>query len=115
MIIPAHLPPIENVTQIYENIIQTLVRYGAEKIFVFGSSITGEVNRDSDLDLLVVCQSPPKCTHPRFEVRRAISQVQKSLPVDLLVISPERYREHLKKPFGVYESIFKEGIVVYER
>lgn len=84
-----------------------------EKIVLFGSGARGDFGPDSDLDLLVVI---PEVKHLRRESIRLRETLRGLLvPVDIIVITPDRL-ERLREVRGmVYRTALEEGMVVYER
>ncbi len=85
-----------------------------EKIILFGSYAKGYANQDSDLDLLVINDSPQVNQEVRREIDRILTG--RRFGLDVIVRRPEEVAENLKdgNPFYLYH-IFKEGKVLYER
>ena len=69
-----HYPPRPaNARAEVEKILRALVEdYGAEKIIAFGSAVRGGVTEHSDIDLCVIREHPPGCTHPGLEADLAV-------------------------------------------
>ena len=60
-----------------------------DRIILFGSAVTGQMTKDSDIDLLVV-EPAPANTHERsVEIRRAVGDI--GCPVDVIVMRTERF------------------------
>ena len=97
---------------ILDDIIQRVVEVAQpEKIILFGSAARGEMNRHSDVDLLIVRDGS--------DLRRLTARIYRNLrgvgaAVDAIVVTPadvERYKEcHAL----VIKPALKEGKVVYE-
>lgn len=83
------------------------------KIILFGSTVTGRMHRDSDLDVLVVTG---RTVHsPRREsvrLRRALRGI--SMPMDILVISEKRLEQLREQPGLIYGEAVRHGKVIYE-
>ena len=83
------------------------------KVIIFGSYITGNIHRDSDLDILVVTDDD--VSNPRYEsvrIRKALKGILMSM--DILVI-PEKQLSFLAQvPDLIYREILTYGKVVYE-
>lgn len=83
-----------------------------EKIILFGSYARGEVQPDSDLDLLVVVKG---VRHPQAEMarlRRALSPLR--IPVDVLVTDVARLSSSWANFPGSYlYDALREGEVLY--
>lgn len=60
-----------------------------DRIILCGSGATGEMTRDSDIDLLIVEKSPANRDEESVRIRSAIGEVPFS--VDVIVINAERY------------------------
>src|SRR5947208_2033555 len=60
-----------------------------DRIILFGSAVTGEMTKDSDIDLLVV-ESGPVNTHERsVELRDAVGNI--GYPIDVVVMPADRF------------------------
>jgi predicted nucleotidyltransferase len=83
-----------------------------DRIILFGSAATGQMTKDSDIDLLVV---EPELANPRdrsVRIRRALGDVQ--YPVDVIVMSSERFEETKNLIGGIAYPAQKYGRVLYE-
>jgi predicted nucleotidyltransferase len=83
-----------------------------EKIILFGSAATGQMMPDSDLDLLVVEPDPINTRDRSVRIRRALGDVR--YPVDVIVISSERFTETKNLVGGIAYPANKYGRVLYE-
>jgi uncharacterized protein len=84
-----------------------------KKIILFGSSVTGKLHRDSDLDLLVVMNK--EIENPRKEsvrLRRALRGLL--IPADIMVIQEDQLADLQDLPGLVYREAVRNGKVVYE-
>jgi predicted nucleotidyltransferase len=82
------------------------------RIILFGSAATGEMTQDSDIDLLVVEQEPANTRDRSIKIRRALGDVQ--YPVDVIVMSSERFEETKDIIGGIAYPANKYGRVLYE-
>ena len=83
------------------------------RIILFGSCASGNVHRDSDLDLLVVMNK--SIDNPRKEsvrIRRALKGLL--IPADILVIEEDQLTSLADIPGLVYREAVRNGKVVYE-
>jgi predicted nucleotidyltransferase len=112
-----HYPPRpENARAEVEKILRALVEdYGAEKIIVFGSTVRGGVDEHSDIDLCVIREHPPGCTHPSQEAGEAVGRAHALISKDILVRTPAQIEAARKRPFGVMDEVLNHGVTVYER
>lgn len=100
-----------------ENLLREVVRRilsvaRPDKIILFGSAASGQMTKDSDLDLLIV---EPESANPRersVSIRRALGDVR--YPVDVIVISSERFGETKDIIGGIAYPAHKYGRVLYE-
>ena len=72
----------------------------------------GPDDRDSDLDLLVVEPEPANARDRSVKIRRALGDVQ--YPVDVIVMSSERFEETKDIIGGLAYPAHKYGRVLYE-
>ena len=112
-----HLPPRPaNARAELQKILCALVEdYGAEKIIVFGSCVRGTATEHSDVDLCVIREHPPGCTHPGLEADLAVGRTMALISKDILVRTPGQFEKERQKPFGVMDEIVNHGLTVYER
>jgi predicted nucleotidyltransferase len=110
------VPTVDKRKRIPQEAIDEVVRQIAEKfrpqkIILFGSYARGEPRPESDVDLLVVMDTPMR------EVEQAIQicqQIQYRFGLDLIVRKPKRLAERLKMRDWFLRDILEEGKVVYE-
>lgn len=96
-----------------ERLTPALERLAVERAIVFGSYARGTADGFSDLDLAVVLLT----SLPRFERPRLLDDVYRAIPLglDLLVLTPEEYEIGTRGRSGVFDSIVREGVTIYER
>jgi predicted nucleotidyltransferase len=83
-----------------------------DRIILFGSAATGQMTKDSDIDLLVVEPEPANTRDRSVRIRRALGDVQ--YPVDVVVMSSERFEETKNIVGGIAYPARKYGRVIYE-
>jgi uncharacterized protein len=82
------------------------------KIILFGSAATGQMTRDSDIDLLIVEPDPDD---PRKEGVRLRSELgDLGHPFDVVVVSTEWFEESKGVIGGIAYPANKYGKVIYE-
>jgi len=85
-------------------------RFQPQQIVLFGSHARGTATRHSDVDLLVLING--KRVHDLgLRIREAIDF---PFPVDLLVRSPQEFRQRLKWGDQFLREVQQEGKVLYE-
>jgi len=98
-----------------EQAVEVLAReFGAVEVWLFGSAARGTTTEDSDIDLLVVRPPRPDSPRPSVEARLCLSRHGIHHPFDLLVLTPERWRQAQERPVGVYEEVLQHGLKLYE-
>lgn len=97
-------------------VVEILKRANPEKIIRFGSSVSGTLNEDSDIDLCVLKYLKDGSAREKQRLRRLLSQYEYTYPVDieLHVYSPEEYEEQLRKG-SLFLREVERGEVVYAR
>ncbi len=94
--------------------LQVLVeQFHPEQVILFGSYAYGEPNRDSDVDLLVVKEVASSGVDESRNILKAWRPVRwlgNRLPVELLVVSPQRHAERLQKNGAFYTTIVNQGL-----
>ncbi len=83
-----------------------------DRIILFGSAATGRMNEDSDIDLLVVEREPGNTRDRSVSIRRALGDVR--YPVDVVVMSSERFEETKDLIGGIAYPARKYGRILYE-
>ena len=83
-----------------------------DKIILFGSAATGEMNRDSDIDLLII---EPEIIDRRAEYVRIIKVLRDiRYPFDVLFITTQWFEESKEVVGGIAYPANKYGKVIYE-
>ena len=83
-----------------------------DKIILFGSAATGQMTKDSDVDLLVLESSPKNARVESMRIRDALISIMH--PFDIIVISTERFEETKDVVGGIAYPANKYGRVIYE-
>ncbi|MEW5946977.1 MAG: nucleotidyltransferase domain-containing protein [bacterium] len=97
-----------------EEVIRRIVENGRPlKIILFGSYINGRIDRDSDLDILIVGRNEIRSARKEsVRIRRFLRGI--SMPMDIIVV-PETEWERLKEQPGlIYREAMINGKVVHE-
>ncbi len=83
-----------------------------DRIILFGSAATGEMTRDSDIDLLIVESEPGDRREESVRIRRTLRRL--GYPFDVIVV-PTDYFERTKDILGsVSYPANRNGRAVYE-
>ncbi|MGH2533172.1 MAG: HEPN domain-containing protein [Thermomicrobiales bacterium] len=85
-----------------------------ERIVLFGSRAYGMPRADSDVDLMVIMETPLKSSEQRRAIRRAIDQRPLAY-VDVHVRTPEQIAIGLAERDFFIEDVLLKGITIYAR
>ena len=97
---------------ILDDIIRRVVEAAQpERIILFGSAARGDMNRHSDVDLLVVKDG----VHRRHLAQRIYKSLRGAgAPVDVIVVTPADVQRYKNSHALVIKPALQEGRVVYE-
>lgn len=90
---------------------QIVEQFRPQKVILFGSYAYGTPNFDSDIDLLVVMPFEGRTHEQAVRIRRVLDA---SMPLDLLVRTPEHIRERIEMEDFFMREIVEQGKVLYE-
>jgi len=100
--------PQKAIDQVVEQIVE---KFKPQKIILFGSYARGNPRPESDVDLLVVMDTPLK------EIQQAIQisqEIEYRFGLDLIVHTPKYLAKRLKIGDWFLRDVLKEGKVLYE-
>lgn len=104
-----------------DQILQSLQAIDPKMIMVFGSYSKGDMNEDSDLDLLVVLNEKeiPQTYDDKIEmklrIRKMIREINKKIAIDLLVYTLPEYEEFIKSNSSFSREVVETGKILYEK
>lgn len=94
-------------------IVRILVeKYRPEKIILFGSLAEGRIHEWSDIDLLIVKDTPERPIERILEVSRLVCP---RVGVDFFVYTPSEIDLCLKEGVSFFQDILNQGRVLYEK
>ena len=85
-------------------------QFKALKIIVFGSLAGNEVSEWSDLDIVVVRDTPLRFLD---RIAELIQALQPRVGVDLLVYTPDEWNRLIKENLFIKQEIFEKGKELY--
>jgi predicted nucleotidyltransferase len=88
-------------------------KFYPEQIILFGSYAYGKPKPESDVDLLVVMETPLRERQQRLEISRALSP--RPFPLDVVVRTPKQLKERITLGDSFLREITAQGKVIYER
>jgi predicted nucleotidyltransferase len=97
-----------------EQIARTIVdAFHPRRIVLFGSRARGDARADSDVDLMVEMDSDLR---PLERMRRVYQACRdRSLPLDVVVFTPEEVTRQRHQKNSLVSAIESEGKVIYEQ
>jgi predicted nucleotidyltransferase len=110
------MPANTRVREIVAQMVRRLVdEYQPERVILFGSLAYGEPDEDTDIDLLIVKETPDPPLDRRVRVRRLLTDPKRRIPFSPLVLTPRELAQRLALGDPFYREIVGEGQVMYER
>lgn len=104
------------VKSVVRQIADVLARsYQPEKVVLFGSSASGSADEESDVDLLIIKDTPLPFHRRGGEVRALLRPLHLRVPMDIIVLTPQELEVQLKRGNVFLERILREGKVLVER
>ena len=85
------------------------------ELWLFGSRARGEAHSESDFDFLVVLPENHGLGRPHLRALQCISRLRAGISADVLVLDEGTWRTKRARPFGIWETILKEGRQIYAR
>jgi len=99
-------------------IIQKMVKrivsdYSPQKVILFGSYAYGTPHRDSDIDLLIIKETPERFLDRWVAIRRILSDPTRTTPLETLVLTPKEVDRRLAVGDQFVAEILEKGEVLY--
>jgi len=87
--------------------------YAPERIILFGSYAYGTPEEDSDIDLLIIKDTPEALIDRWTTVRRILTDRKRTVGLDTLVLTPQEVSRQLAKGDQFIGEIIERGKVLY--
>lgn len=87
--------------------------YAPQKVILYGSYAYGTPHRDSDIDLLIIKDTPERFLDRWVAVRRLLTGMHRSLPLEPLVLTPQELEDRLAVGDQFIAEILRKGKVLY--
>jgi len=94
-----------------ESVMKKLIDFGASKIILFGSLVKGEVDEQSDLDLLAIM---PSTRSGKEWMKFIYENVERDIASEIVVFNQKEFAEKLPGS-SFLENILTSGRVIYEK
>jgi predicted nucleotidyltransferase len=110
------VPTIDTRERIPMHVIHTLVQRIAEKfhprqIILFGSYAYGHPRPESDVDLLVVMETPLKESEQALQIRQSVNIL---FSLDLIVYTPDNLARRIAWGDSFLREVTQQGLILYE-
>ena len=89
-------------------------QYAPEKIILFGSQAYGAPHPDSDIDMLIIKETPDRPIDRRVQVAKIASDPKRLVPFEPLVLTPAEIRDRMAKGDQFIQEILEKGQVLYD-
>jgi len=112
---------MEKFSTILDSLVVLLKSSDPYKIILFGSYANGNPNENSDIDLLVILDNDhvsktyEERLHKKISIRNSVIEINRRVPLDILVYSKEEWNMIKKNGNYFIEEIEKTGKVLYEK
>jgi len=108
------MPGGGRIREAIEAIVARLVaHYAPQKIILFGSYAHGQPDEDSDIDLLIIKDTPERFVDRMTTVRRLTRGTHDSIPFDPLVYTPAEIEHGRRTGDQFLAEILERGEVLY--
>jgi len=84
--------------------------YRAEKVFLFGSYLTGEATEDSDMDILVIAPAKERFFERMARVLELTRDLYDGLALSPIVLRPEEVKRRIEVGDQFIQEILDKGI-----
>jgi len=99
--------------QLVRTIIERVTSVSApDRIILFGSAARGDMNRDSDIDLLVLRSGSFNIREERKKIRDALFGFE--YPIDLILMQTEQFERSKHVVGGIAYPANGQGVLIYE-
>lgn len=105
----------DDIRAVLDRMVRRLVaEYAPQRIVLFGSHARGGTpGPDSDIDLLIVKDTPARFLDRMTAVRKILSGTHRSIPVDALVLTKEEVKERLSIGDQFVAQMIQKGEELY--
>ena len=89
-------------------------KYHAEKIILFGSCVSGRVDKNSDIDMLIIKHTKEPYGQRWLKVGRLVRNLKRHIPFEPIILTPKEVARELKRNLFL-QGIIEKGKVLYEK
>jgi predicted nucleotidyltransferase len=91
---------------------QIVTKFDPERIILFGSHAYGTPSSSSDVDIVVVMNTPLKAIEQEVLIRK---EIPRRFPLDLIVMKPRQFARRLKLGDTLIRTVTARGKILYEK
>jgi len=99
--------------QIEDIVTRIALNYNPERIILFGSYAKGNFTDDSDLDFILIKNTPVPRNKRGIEVRRLFYRLP--VAMDFKIYTSSEFNAELNNQYSFLNSVIKDSKVLYER
>jgi len=109
-----NLPPsLQAQRQVLRQIIDAMARARPlQQVILFGSHARAEAGPESDVELCILAEGAEKQIETAVQLRRQLRGIPGRLPLTLVPISPQRWREKKAAGDPFFAAIAREGTTI---
>jgi predicted nucleotidyltransferase len=106
--------PAQDVSALLDWIVERLrTGYAPQKIILFGSYAYGTPDEGSDIDLLIIKDTPDRFIDRWVDVQRVLSDPKRLVPLEPLIMTPQEIEKRLARGDQFVAEILEKGVVLY--
>ena len=90
-----------------------LAHYAPQKVILFGSYAYGDPQPDSDIDLLIIKETPERFIDRWVTVRRILSDPKRTVSLEIIVLTPREIAERLAIGDQFLAEVLKKGEILH--
>jgi len=94
-------------------LVESIIKdYEPEMVLLFGSEARGDATEHSDIDIIII-----KETQKRYKdrVEVLLTATKPRIPVDLIVYTPQEFRDMVRIGNRFVEKALRDGVVIYDK
>jgi predicted nucleotidyltransferase len=104
----------EEIREVIQDILQKLLTsYAPQKVILFGSYAYGTPQPGSDIDLLIIKETPERFIDRWVTVRRILSDPKRTVSLETIVLTPQEVAKRLAVGDQFLKEIMEKGEVLY--
>jgi predicted nucleotidyltransferase len=104
----------QDIKTVIQRMLQKLVaEYAPQKVVLFGSYAYGTPGPDSDIDLLIIKETPERFLDRWITVQRILTGTHRTFPVETLVLTPQEIEKRLAIGDQFIAEALEKGEILY--